>query len=247
MDKLRKKLKSDGYLIFNKYFSDSDLKGYLPALEKLVGSKDVDIYNDRLGNLRRLKQFVRKSSFFSKLDEKVRDLLKRITGCEYILFKDKINFKPPGGEGFNAHYDGVFRFNDGIRIRRGWYEYADSFINVLIAIDDFTAENGALEIAKIHRGSFEELLQNTKQDGSPDLIDAVIAKCHFSPVLVEKGGVVLFSNLCPHQSAPNRSSEPRGSIYLTYNRKDCGDNYERYFADKKNSANPFKSLTGDLK
>ena len=247
MEHLRKKLNSKGYLILDQYFPEADLNGFDPALEKVVSSNDVEIYNDRSGNLRRLEQFTKKSSFFSELDERVRELLKDMTGSEYCLFKDKINFKPPGGEGFHAHYDGVFRFDDGGIMRDGWYEYSDTFLNVLIAIDDFTIENGALEVARIHKGSFEELLQNTKQDGSPDLLDDVVAKCEFIPVLVKRGGVVIFSNLCPHQSAPNKSSSPRGSIYLTYNEKSDGDNYEQYFKDKKKSSNPFKALTGETR
>ena len=247
MEKLVKKLEFDGYVAIEKYFSDSDLEGFQSALEAVASCEDADLYNDRSGNLRRLEQFTKKSSFFSELDERVRELLKDMTGSEYFLFKDKINFKPPGGEGFHAHYDGVFRFDDGASMRDGWYEYSDAFINVLIAIDDFTIENGALEVAKVHDGSFDELLQNTKQDGSPDLLDEVVAKCEFTPVLVEKGGVVIFSNLCPHQSGPNKSSAPRGSIYFSYNEKSDGDNYERYFKDKKKSSNRFKALTGEIK
>ena len=39
-----------------------------------------------------------------------------------------------------------------------------------LALDDFTIENGALQIAPRHSGTFSELLLNTKCDGSPDLI-----------------------------------------------------------------------------
>ena len=247
MKDLYKKFESDGYVIIDKFFSESDLGEFEAALQKVISSEGVDIYKDRSGNLRRLEHFTRKNRFFLKLDEQIRDFLKDISGFEYQLFKDKINFKPSGGEGFYAHYDGVFRFDDGIATRDGWYEYADAFVNVLIAIDDFTIENGALEVARIHKGSFEELLQNTKKNGSPDLIDSVVSKCQFIPALVKKGGIVIFSNLCPHQSGPNKSSAPRGSIYFTYNDRSYGDNYERYFVDKKNSSNPFKALTGEIK
>jgi len=181
------------------------------------------------------------------LNSKIEDLLFEITRTKYNLFKDKINFKPPGGEGFNAHYDGVFNFTDGVAVRKGWYEYADKFVNVLIALHDFTVENGTLEVARIHEGSFEAILQNTKQDGSPDLIDDVISKCEFSPIIISKGGLVIFSNLCPHRSSPNKSSSPRGSIYFTYNEKKHGNNYDCYFMDKKKSKNQFKALTGKIK
>jgi ectoine hydroxylase-related dioxygenase (phytanoyl-CoA dioxygenase family) len=247
MNYLNKFFEFEGYLKLDKYFAESDFDGFDNALENISSSGGVDIYHDRLGNLRRLEQFTFKHNFFTQLNEKIKSLLFEVTGTEYNLFKDKINFKPPGGEGFYAHYDGVFEFDDGLSLRKGWYEYADKFVNVLIALNNFTVENGALEVASVHEGSFDVLLQNTKQDGSPDLIDNVISKSEFHPIIMDKGGVLIFSNLCPHRSYANKSSNPRGSIYLTYNEKKYGNNYERYFIDKKNSKNPFKALTGEIK
>lgn len=57
---------------------------------------------------------------------------------------------------------------------------------------------------------------------------------------------MIFSNLCPHQSGPNKARRQRGSIYFTYNEKSDGDNYEQYFRDKKKSSNRFKALTGKI-
>ena len=33
-----------------------------------------------------------------------------------LIFKDKFNLKPPGGEGFYAHYDGIFKWLDKVEI-----------------------------------------------------------------------------------------------------------------------------------
>ena len=55
---------------------------------------------------------------------------------EYVIFKDKYNAKPPGGEGFYTHYDGVFNWvNSKGDNKNGWYEYANNFVNILVAID----------------------------------------------------------------------------------------------------------------
>jgi hypothetical protein len=54
-----------------------------------------------------------------------------------VMFKDKINFKLPGGDGFKPHQDQ----------QAGWTAYASLFITVMVAVDDATAENGCLEIA----------------------------------------------------------------------------------------------------
>lgn len=239
-------LNKNGFLILDKYFSNDDLDGFESAFNKALTKNNSKIYLDRLGKLRRLEQFTKHSTFFMNLDKKILSLLLGVTDEEYILFKDKINLKPPGGEGFYAHYDGVFKFDKFGKECNGWYEYADSFINVLVALDDFTIENGPLEVANVHLGGFEDMLANTKQDGSPDLRDEVALKCNFKPVIISRGGVVVFSNLCPHRSAPNISQKSRTSLYMTYHKTSFGDNYENYFLDKESSSNRFKSLLGDL-
>ena len=42
---------------------------------------------------------------------------------------------------------------------KGWYEYSNFFINVLIALDDSNKKNGTIEIAKKHNGDFLKLLK----------------------------------------------------------------------------------------
>lgn len=236
-----------GYLILESFFSELQLEGVNESIAHLEQSSAVDLYKDRQGKLRRMENFTFRAPELAALNQAISDLLLGITGEKWILFKDKVNFKPPGGEGFYPHYDGVFQFSksDGI-IKNGWYEYADEFINVLIALDDFTIENGALFVAEKHRGSFSELIQNTKLDGTPDLTDDVIKKCDFFPALVRRGGLVLFVNTCPHKSEPNLSKSSRGSLYWTYNRESVGNVYDVYFADKRLSTNKLKSLSGDL-
>ena len=197
---------------------------------------------------RRREKFTRQSERVLEANRQGLQTLKGIFDAAYVLFKDKYNFKPPLGEGFFAHYDGVFKFTDRSgRQRDGWYEYADDFVTVLIALDDFTATNGPLEVAAWHNADFATLFARTKQNGTPDLTDAEEAKCHFQPVLIPKGGVVIFSNKCPHRSKKNLSEGSRGSLYLTYNAASRGDFYDRYFQDKEGSQNKTsKSLSGDV-
>ena len=97
-------------------------------------------------------------------------LLKEIFNEDFLIFKDKFNAKPPGGDGFFAHYDGIFNFTDeNNSIRNGWYEYDNKFINVLVALDQCNKHNGTLELAKYHKGDFSDLVINTKNDGTPAL------------------------------------------------------------------------------
>ncbi|OLC47013.1 MAG: hypothetical protein AUH43_12690 [Acidobacteria bacterium 13_1_40CM_65_14] len=150
--------------------------------------------------------------------EPVADLL----GEGAVLFKDKINFKMPGGGGFTPHQD----------IQPGWDTYAAYFISVLIAIDPNTAENGCLELASGHHtrgliGRRWEPLEGHELDG-----------VEFIAYPMEPGDAAFFDCFVPHQSKPNLSDHPRRNIYLTYNRASDGDFRERYFADKRKSYPP---------
>ena len=66
--------------------------------------------------------------------EKMQGACGQLFGEPATLFKDKINFKKPGGGGFESHQD----------VQAGWAKYADLHITVLINIDKTTIENGCL-------------------------------------------------------------------------------------------------------
>ena len=175
-------------------------------------------------------------------------LLKNIFSEEFALFKDKYNAKPPGGEGFYAHYDGIFSWidHDGIS-RNGWYHYAKNFVNILVAIDPMNKNNGPLEISAEHRGSFEELLKNTKNNNTPDIHASLEKRLDFKKIIINSGDIVVFSNKCPHRSMRNSSEKDRRTIYYTYNPKSEGQHYDQYFKDKVSSKNKTsKSLSGEI-
>lgn len=129
----------------------------------------------------------------------------------------------------------------------GWYEYGNEFNNVLITLDDFTDQNGPLEVAKNHIGNFDELLRKTTCDGSPNLKTEVEAKCHFIPLICRAGSIIIFKHTRPHRSSANHSQKERGSLYLTYTPSENEKIYKQYYIDKSGSKNKDKSLTGSLK
>jgi ectoine hydroxylase-related dioxygenase (phytanoyl-CoA dioxygenase family) len=145
------------------------------------------------------------------------------------LFKDKINFKLPGGSGYAAHRDGRFWWtdDDGRRMR-GWDVYASEFISVLVGVDPSTPGNGCLEIAPgRHR-------VDVREEYGP-LTDAEAAAMTFEPCPTEPGDAIFFDALAPHRSGPNRSDLPRRVVYFTYHAAADGDQRARYFHDKQRS------------
>ncbi len=158
---------------------------------------------------------------FRDLIEVLRDPVGQLFNEEAILFKEKINFKMPGGAGFKPHQDS----------QAGWDIYADFFISVLVSIDAATVENGCLELCAGHhqKGIFKSWEPLTEADMQG-------MEFHYAPT--EPGDVVFFDCFAPHQSAPNMSDTVRRIYYATYNRASDGDHMAQYYADKHRNFPP---------
>jgi 2-aminoethylphosphonate dioxygenase len=139
-----------------------------------------------------------------------------------VLFKDKINFKMPGGNGFTPHQD----------VQAGWSTYASVHITALVTIDPATLENGCLELAANHhrKGMVGELWA--------PLTDENMKGMRFEPYATEPGDVIFFDSFAPHRSGPNLTDHPRRVLYVTYNKASEGDHRLRYYADKRKSYPP---------
>lgn len=142
-------------------------------------------------------------------------------GEDVVLFKEKINFKMPGGDGFKPHQDS----------QAGWDVYADFFISALVSIDAATLENGCLELCAGHHQ--EGLFRSWEPLTEKDMKGMDFVACPTAP-----GDVVFFDCYAPHQSEPNMSDSVRRIYYATYNRASAGDHMAQYYADKHKNFPP---------
>jgi ectoine hydroxylase-related dioxygenase (phytanoyl-CoA dioxygenase family) len=237
----KKKFKKTGYIKYQKFLTKNFVNKLVLEIEN---SKDTIKYYDNSNNLRRIEKIYDKGFQLKLLNKKISEFLYNFLNKKFLIFKDKFNIKYPGGEGFFAHYDGVFEFiNSNNEKKKGWYEYGDFFISALVAIDECNMKNGALEIAKSHKGNFEQLFVNTKKDGTPALSAKVESKTIFNLINLDVGDMVVFSNTCPHRSKRNNSQKVRRIIYYTYSLGENGSKYKEYFDDKENSKNKSKALS----
>jgi hypothetical protein len=174
--------------------------------------------------LQRIENFCPFHPDFAKLcdSEALRGSVSDLLGEPAVLFKDKINFKLPGGDGFKPHQDQ----------QAGWSAYADLFVTAMVSIDETTLDNGCLELCAGHhtRGLIG-------QEWTP-LTDDDMRRLGARPVPTRPGDAVFFDSYTPHASAPNLTRERRRVLYITYNRRSAGDHRARYFADKRKSFPP---------
>ncbi len=187
------------------YFEDSRLEPGRRVLSRIENLAD---YHDGF------RDFVHSAPIAGRVAQ--------LLGDEPVLFKEKINFKLPGGGGFAAHQD----------IQPGWDDYASYFISVMVTIDASTVENGCLELAagQHRRGLLGEKWQPLQGEQ--------LRGVEFVPYPTAPGDVAFFDCFAPHRSGPNLTDTARRILYLTYNRRADGDHRARYFADKRRSYPP---------
>jgi hypothetical protein len=174
--------------------------------------------------IQRIEDFCPHHSGFDSLirDGRLRWAVEQLLGGPALLFKDKINFKMPGGGGFEPHQDQ----------QAGWSAYAPLFVTAMVSIDSATIDNGCLEIAAAPRHA--GLIGREWAPLTPtDMIGFDLV-----PVPTLPGDVVFFDSYVPHASKPNLSGGRRRILYLTFNRASDGDHRARYFADKRLSFPP---------
>lgn len=138
-----------------------------------------------------------------------------LLGEPAALYKEKINYKLPGGAGFSAHQDAPA------------YRFIDTHVSCLVAIDDVDVENGCLEVAS---GVHHEILPMDERGCiRSDVADGL----DWRPVPLRAGEVLWFDSRTPHRSGPNLSDRPRRALYPTYTIASAGDLRTAYYAAKR--------------
>lgn len=139
----------------------------------------------------------------------------QLFGEPAVVFKEKINYKHPGGGGFAPHQDAAA------------YAFGSSHVTCLVAVDENTVENGCLWFSA---GRHSNGLLDTNDDGC--LNTSLAKSIPWEPVALPPGGVTFFSSFAPHKSESNRSLRSRRSLYVTYNRASEGDLRAEYYAER---------------
>jgi ectoine hydroxylase-related dioxygenase (phytanoyl-CoA dioxygenase family) len=139
----------------------------------------------------------------------------RLLGEPAVLYKEKINYKLPGGAGYSAHQDAPA------------YPMISVHVSAMIAIDDADDTNGGLEVVSDH---FDSVLPT---DARGCIEPGVAASLDWMPVAVPAGSTLWFHSRTPHRSAANHSSRPRRALYPTYNAASEGDRRAEYYAHKQ--------------
>jgi Phytanoyl-CoA dioxygenase (PhyH) len=142
------------------------------------------------------------------------DVASALIGSEAVLYKEKVNYKLPGGAGYAPHQDAPA------------YPFIDAHVSCMVAIDDATAENGCLEVVSARH---EEVLA---MDETGCIAAEVVEELQWDLVPVSAGQTLWFHSRTPHRSGANRSATARRALYPTYNALVEGDLRTEYYRRK---------------
>jgi 2-aminoethylphosphonate dioxygenase len=221
--------KEHGWLWLRGFLGAGEVRDIAAWTEELAGWPEVpgkwmryyERRSDREGKmLARIENFVPYHEGLAALflGERVQPLLTALCGEPVRLFKDKINFKLPGGKGFAPHQDAPAYVDFGV----------EHHLTLMVPVDPFTRDNGCLEIAR-HGCARVMLPQNA--DGTVRADE--MQKYELAPLLAEPADLIVFDAWVPHQSGPNRTAGPRRSYYLTFNPASAGDHRAAYYERKR--------------
>ena len=223
-----------GFLIKKNFFK----KSFIQKISKEINSlkykkraKKVDRYfgmsvrNSHKSILVRIENFYKKSKHLTKLidDKSIKNILLKLFRNKSTLFKEKINFKPPGCGPDKLHQDS----------QAGWNKYAKDYINVLLSVEKSTNNNGCLHI-DISGNNCSKLMSKKMKP----LKMKELKNPKFKKLLLGEGDLVFFNSYTPHFSYSNNSKKSRSQVYLTYNKEKDGKFRSKYISDKRKNFPP---------
>lgn len=223
----------DGFVLYPGAFGDGEMAQIerwhqeIAALPEESGKhwvfheqslKDPDV--DLISRIEKISPF---HEGFRELSNVLKAPTAQLLAEPAALFKEKINFKMPGGEGFTPHQDS----------QAGWETYASYFVTVMVCVDEATAKNGCLQMAAGYHK------KGIMREWEP-LNDSDMSGMDFVEMPTYPGDIAFFDSYAPHRSEPNMSETIRRLYFATYNKASEGEHLEAYYDDK------FKSYPPDI-
>lgn len=167
--------------------------------------------------------------FYDHITDIVINKIRDISEEDYVPFKDKINFKFPGGGAFLPHQDYPA------------YKYFEPQIHITaaISVDSSTEENGCLYFAPNWTKAFindpfvDQKLLRVGRAIIPHNNDGILpeyaSRLDWQIMPLGRRDLVLFDSYVPHKSYNNLSNNARRAIFITFSPKRNGEHKAEYY------------------
>jgi ectoine hydroxylase-related dioxygenase (phytanoyl-CoA dioxygenase family) len=134
------------------------------------------------------------------------------------LLMAKLIIKRPGTAGYMAHQDFLYW---------RWLELdPDKLCSVAVALGDNEEGSGNL---KLYPGMHRELIRANEHDPSGDIAPSLLANRVSECPSLQRGDVIVFHSLTPHESAANASTRDRNLLIASYAAVSERGLYRRYY------------------
>ena len=254
LENLKQEYKEKGFLKIQNFFKKKEILSVKKNIKnniKINNKKHLFYYE--IINKKKILRRIEKISEYSKeakkiiLSKKIKMITKLLTKNNFKLFKEKLNFKYPGGEGFKPHIDGHFLWRDkDNKIRNGWKEYSNDFLSIVIPLEKVSKKNGCLELSSIKNtkkigSNFKEITSNVNKF-TPNVKKSLLKNFNWTPIEMDIGDILIFNWKCAHKSKKNYSKNSRMIFYATFYKANKIKNVKKkYYLDKQNSLNPTRN------
>ncbi|KAJ2499547.1 hypothetical protein GGH96_003468 [Coemansia sp. RSA 1972] len=162
---------------------------------------------------------------------RIMGVLEQLTGEPYVLFKEKINAKLPGGQGFMPHQDSPAFTHLG-QVKH---------VTVLFTVDGSYIENGCLMVVPESHADHRIIPHHS----NGEIVEEWCKAHEWIPVECNPGDVLVFGSYLAHKSNENTSNTSRANLYITYNPISEGDKREDYYKDKREKFPPLSERAPD--
>lgn len=239
-----------GILVIKKFFQKKDINNNKIKILNYISKKDMSnehLYLEKGSKIvRRIENVTSQIKYTKKIlkSKKLNNVIIQLLG-KNSLFKDKVNFKFPGGKGFEPHIDGHFLWsNKNGKLKKGWKEYSNNFINAVIPLQNSNKNNGCLYLANKqytakHLGKSWDEINKKIVKFTPKLKKIYNKKIKYVPYELNTGDVLLFDWKVSHYSKNNNSNVSRIIFYATYAKTNMSERNlkNKYYKDKLSSKN----------
>lgn len=223
--KYRKLLEKNGYIKIDNFFSYSQSKNLLSYFDEIESLKEqknkyMIYYEDENSKKKsRIEYFYKyHNGIYNFIYKNLNPFINTLVGQNQVLFKDKMNWKFPGGNGFKAHQDHC-----------AWNDFNLSiFHSIALSGNISNKENGCLQFSNYNS---KEILDQSNNLG--EINDNIDKELKWEYVESNPRDLIVFNSFVPHKSDNNNSNNSRRIMYLTFNNESEGDYYEDYNKNKR--------------
>lgn len=221
-----------------------EISSWGPNMEKWMCYYEMD----NPDQLSRVENFIPYHNGMKEIftGEAIISLISELMEEQAVLYKERINFKSPGGGPHAAHQDGV-AYEQGANV--SFDPNIKPYLSILVSVDEATEENGCLQVVPDWPvNNLDILPMEAPFPDKPSYMkikQSVEDELPWKKLPTQPGDALIFTERLPHRSEPNHSNKTRRIIYGVYNPLSDGDKREKYYADKRKNPNDARYMVGN--